>query len=77
MNKLLAVCILGGLGLVSRAAVAQEFGQPGQVVIGAERLMGIYSDHLDAKSNVSGEDKLNTTSIAGSAAMPSTTSSRR
>jgi hypothetical protein len=65
VNKWIAVCTVAGLGIVSRSAGAQEFGQPGQVVLGAERIMGVYSDHLTSKSSDgTTETKLNTTSIA-------------
>jgi hypothetical protein len=61
----MVVCILGIVGAPFRQASAQEFAQPGQVVLGAERIMGVYSDHLTNKrSDGTSEAKLNTTSVA-------------
>ena len=64
MNKLMVVCILGIVGTPLRQASAQEFAQAGQVVLGAERIMGVYSDHLTSKPSDGNNETMNTTSVA-------------
>ena len=64
MNKLIAVSILSGISAFCSGAMAQDFAQPGQVVVGAERLMGLYYDHVKTTSSVgAGEMTTGTTSI--------------
>jgi hypothetical protein len=61
----------GVAGLVAQTARAQDFGLPGQVVLGAERMTGIYSDHLKSTTTTTAggvttnqEYKLNSTTFA-------------
>jgi hypothetical protein len=49
MNRILRVNIAASVCLWSGAIYAQDFGLPGQVVLGAERLTGVYSDHVKAE----------------------------
>ncbi len=76
MKRALQLSVVGIVGLAAQGAAAQvaavqEFGQPGQVVVGAERMTGIYSDHLKSTRTLTAgglttnsEYKLNSTTIA-------------
>ena len=55
-SSLLVLTLTVGACLWSGAGFAQEFGVPGQVVLGAERLTGVYSDHMKSTANTTQVD---------------------
>ncbi len=56
MKRTLVASVIVSVCLGSGAAAAQEFGAPGQVVLGAERLTGVYSDHLKSTTTLTDID---------------------
>jgi hypothetical protein len=70
MKRALGLSIVGVAGLTAQVAMAQEFGLPGQVVLGAERLTGVYSDHMKTTTTdtpvgiTTNETKTNSTTVA-------------
>ena len=58
MQKLASAVVMSAALLWSGAASAQVFGNKGDAAFGAERLMGVHSDHVFQESPVPGEPRL-------------------